>query len=179
MNTQPKPMTITLIGMPGVGKSVLGEALSERLRVPFVDTDDLLTEKIGQSIQSFIKEHGEDALKKQESDIVRGIAAKEAAVISTGGSVIYSESAMTHLSQLSTIIYLKDTLSNIEQRIHNLDSRGIVGLRQRSLSALYEERTPLYEKHARHTVSVHPFNKTNIIESILCFIKDKTNEEIA
>ncbi|MFW2437863.1 MAG: shikimate kinase, partial [Arenicellales bacterium] len=75
------------------------------------------------------------------------------AVISTGGSAVYSAVAMQHLSSLSKIIYLSAAFEIIEERIKNLDTRGLAKRAHQSLYDLYLERTELYEKYAEITVT--------------------------
>ena len=76
----------------------------------------------------------------------------ENTVIAPGGSCIYRDAAMEHLKELGLVVYLKLPYEEVEQRIHNLDSRGITFRPGESLRDLYEERTPLYERYADLTV---------------------------
>ena len=69
-------------------------------------------------------------------------------VIATGGSAIYGAEAMEHLRSIGTVVYLRLTLSQIEERLGDLTERGVTLREGQDLKALYEERTPLYEKYA-------------------------------
>ena len=73
-------------------------------------------------------------------------------VISPGGSVVYFDDLMQTCKRNTLIVYLEDTLPNILNRIPNTENRGIVGLKQKSIEEIYNERIPLYEKYADVTV---------------------------
>jgi len=72
--------------------------------------------------------------------------ATQRTVVATGGSVIYSETAMAHLRQLGR------PLDTLQQRVWNLDSRGLVIDPGETFADLYARRTPLYRRHAELTI---------------------------
>lgn len=138
---------LCLIGMPGAGKSTVGAMLAERMGKSFIDTDDLIRTTTGCSLQYIVDNDGYQALRKIEQDVITGLQASNE-VIATGGSAVYSDAAMSHLASLATIVYLVVPYEVIEQRIHDLDKRGLARRADQSLANLYDERAPLYAKHA-------------------------------
>jgi shikimate kinase len=149
-------MNITLIGMVGVGKSVLGRALAKKMRARCIDTDRLIEKKTGRKLQRLIDTIGEDKFLTLEKDIVIGLDFKKPFhyVVSPGGSVVYSPAAMRYLRKNTKIIFLMAPLSAIRAHIKNKFSRGIVGLEKKTLAQLYAERLPLYKKYAHLKVQV-------------------------
>ncbi|MDV0446194.1 Shikimate kinase [Methanosarcinaceae archaeon Ag5] len=145
------PSNIILIGMPGAGKSTTGVLLAKTLCMSFSDTDLLIQEKTGTPLQDLVDKYGFDGFTKIEEEIISEISPKNT-IISTGGSVIYSEKAMKHLQSLGTIVYLNVSFPEIMRRIQNISTRGIALHDGQSLEDLYEERRPLYEKYADITV---------------------------
>ncbi len=143
---------ITLIGMPGAGKSTVGHLLAKHLQFEFIDTDKLICQQQQRTLQNIVNQDGYMQLCQFEEQAVLSIAA-EKSVIATGGSTVYSTAAMQHLSSLSKIIYLSVPYEIIEDRIKNLDTRGLVKKPRQSLHDLYVERTALYEKYAEITVA--------------------------
>jgi len=148
-----KSESIVVIGMAGVGKSTIGRSLAKALKYDFIDLDKYILQKDGKTIQEIIDERGEEAflqLEKQrmyEVDLPRK-------VVAPGGSIIYHPDLMAYLKQNSTLVYLEDSLENIEKRVRkDMLSRGIVGLKTKSLRQIYEERRPLYAKYADITVN--------------------------
>jgi len=147
-------MNITLIGMAGAGKSTVGRALAKRLDYTFIDVDRLITEKTGVPLQVLIDKQGDSALIRFEEEAILKLGQVDKCIISPGGSVIYSEKAMEHLKNMSKIIFLDAPFKNIVKRIPNARKRGIVGLRDRSLKELFEERIILYQKYADFSIKI-------------------------
>jgi shikimate kinase len=150
-------MSITIIGMPGVGKSFIGKALAERLGWDFIDIDVLLEKEHGCKIQDLLDKAGDDGFLKLEEDAVLGLEKggnTGNAVISPGGSIVYCPKAMEFLKKNSKVIYLEDSVGRIKARVHNRENRGIVGLKRKSFEELFREREVLYRKYADITISV-------------------------
>lgn len=145
-------MNITLIGMAGAGKSTIGKALARRLNYTFIDVDGLITEKAGMPLQALIDKQGDSALIRFEEEAILGLEQVDNCIISPGGSVVYSKKAMEHLKKVSKIVFLDAPFRSIVKRTPNARKRGIVGLRDRSLKELFEERLVLYRKYADFSI---------------------------
>jgi shikimate kinase len=147
-------MNITMIGMPGSGKTSIGLEVARILEYDFVDIDQLVRKKAGLSLQDIIDAEGDEALVKMEEKIVVGLKINDRMVISPGGSIVYSDKAMNYLKEKTIIIFLHTPLSKVKQQINNQDSRGIVGLKGRSFEILFAERFPLYQKYADMSIDI-------------------------
>lgn len=146
---------LILIGMPSAGKSTLGVLAAKALGMDFIDTDILLQSMQGERLQSLIARHGRDAFLRMEEEAVLSLTAVRT-VIATGGSVVYSHTAMSHLASLGCIVYLEVSLEALQARLGNASSRGIAIREGQSLRDLYQERCPLYERYARVVVRHEP-----------------------
>ena len=144
---------IVLIGMPGVGKSSAGVVLAKALGYHFIDSDLVIQQQTGKLLCEIIKESGNDGFLEIEDKINASIMA-EKSIIATGGSVIYGENAMKHLSEIGTILYLRASYETISSRLTNLKERGVAMNNSNSLLDLYNERCILYEKYADIIVDV-------------------------
>jgi shikimate kinase len=156
---------ITLIGMPGSGKSTVGIILAKGLSFGFIDTDVLIQINRGKSLQDII--HGSDYLnlrKIEEEEILKINIDKH--VIATGGSAVYSENAMSHLQNISNIIYLDAEIDVIRSRIYNFETRGIAKSKTQTFQDLFDERRALYRKYAEFTVDCNLLNQEEIAEFI-------------
>ena len=132
---------IVLVGMPGAGKSTLGVLLAKALGMDFADTDIAIQQHDGRLLQAIIDREGIDEFLEIEEKIVTGLRL-ENSVIATGGSVIYSDQAMQVLKQRAQIMYLHVSYEEIERRLLNIASRGVVIQEGKSLKDVYEERVP-------------------------------------
>ncbi len=138
---------ITLIGMPGSGKSTTGIVLAKVLGYRFLDSDLIIQEREGKLLWQIIEERGNDALLEIENKVNSELCT-EKTVIAPGGSIVHCEDGMKHLRNTSLVIYLRLPLETIKERLGNFDKRGVTMPQGWSLERLYNERTPLYEKAA-------------------------------
>ena len=161
-------MNITLIGMAGVGKSVIGKALARRLDYRFIDTDDLIEQEWNLELQEIIDRFGEQRFLEIEEETILKLGPLDRSVISPGGSVIYSEKAMTFLKGNSVVVFLDAPFESIEKRIPDRSTRGIIGLKGKDLRALFQERLSLYKKYAEETVEIpDDFDTHAVVEEII------------
>jgi shikimate kinase len=147
-----KGRNIVLIGMSGAGKSTLGVLLAKALGMDFVDTDIVIQQQEGRLLQEIMDSDGIDAFMEVEERIVSGIQLANC-LISTGGSVVYSDKAMNVLRQSGRVIYLHVPFDEIERRLTNITTRGIVMRTGNSLKDVYDERIPLYMKYSDSMVN--------------------------
>ena len=157
---------IILIGMPGAGKSTVGVILAKTLGMKFIDTDIAIQENSGRLLQEIIDTDGPDAFKTIEEKTILSLHCHHA-VIATGGSVVFSERAMEHLTKNSVVVYLKISFEEMEKRLRNITTRGIVLRAGQDLFALYTQRTPLYEKYASITIDCEKDDFESIVKKII------------
>lgn len=156
---------ITLIGMPGAGKSTVGIVLAKVLGYDFIDSDLLIQKAEGKLLWQIMQEEGIDGFNRIEERINSEIQA-ERSVIATGGSVVYGPRAMEHLREIGTVVYLQVSCETLQKRLGDLTKRGVVLKPGQDLRGLYEERVPLYEKYAHITVPVDVTDVQQAVEAI-------------
>ena len=162
---------IILIGMPASGKSTVGVILAKVMGYQFIDSDLLIQEKDGRLLSRILEEDGPDQFNRIENEINSGIDA-EKTVIATGGSVVYGKEAMEHFRKLGVVVYLRLPLPAIENRLGDLAERGISMRKGQTLSDIYDERTPLYEKYAHLEVDMDGLS----IRDAALTIRDKAEQ---
>lgn len=140
-------MTITLIGMPGSGKTCMGKALSKKLGMRVVDGDHLIEKNTGRKLQSIINEDGIEEFKRIEKETLLSIN-EDNIIITPGGSAIYYEDVMNHFKNLGIVIYLYVGTENLLKRLGDYSKRGIVLKPGQTIEDLFKERRPLLEKYA-------------------------------
>ena len=150
---------IILVGMPSCGKSTLGHLLAEKMGYTFLDTDDVIVEQNGCSLQDIIDNHGRDVFMEREEAAVLSVDTQKT-VIATGGSVVYRPAAMAHLKKLGRVVYLYISYQMLADRIGDPRTRGVVFAPGFTLKDMYDERTALYEQYADITLVEHPNDTT-------------------
>ncbi|PLW70772.1 shikimate kinase [Pseudohalioglobus lutimaris] len=158
--------TISLVGMPGAGKSTVGVLLAKLTRLRFVDTDLDIQVRAGATLQEILDQYGYRHLRQLEEQVLLTIPLDHA-LISTGGSVVYSAASMQRLKAAGPVVYLRASLSTLEQRIAGAPLRGIASDTAQSFESVYAERTPLYEKYADLTVGADTGTAETVAMGIL------------
>lgn len=152
---------ITLIGMPGAGKSTVGIILAKNIAYGFLDTDVLIQINNQSSLQDILNKEGYLALRKiEEREIVK--INIDCHVIATGGSAVYSNESMKHLQSISTIIFLSMQYKTIYNRVRNFEERGIAKSPDQTIHDLYQERNILYNKYADIVIETDKLDQEEI-----------------
>ena len=142
---------IVLIGMPGAGKSTVGIILAKMMSLDFIDTDVLIQITEGRSLQDIVDTDGHMVLRAVEEKVLLDLHCSNH-VIATGGSAVYSNAAMKHLSSGGILIFLDADLPALEERVRNFNTRGLAKKKGQTFADLFMERVPLYKKYADMTI---------------------------
>lgn len=164
--------SIVLIGMPGAGKSTVGVMLAKQTCRSFIDTDVLIQTSQGRPLQDIVDREGHLALRDIEEKIILQLDCGNC-VIATGGSAVYSPSAMAHLSRHGIVVHLHADLPVLEQRIQDLDTRGLAKRPDQTFRELFEERSPLYAKYAGITIECGTLGHEAVCARIIEALKKK------
>ena len=113
-----------------------------------MDVDDLITETTGKTLPEILRTEGLEAFLAIEGRIGEALD-REDTVIATGGSMVLSERAMTHLKEKGVAVWLETPLSRISDRMpEDLTERGIAAPQGMTIQEIYRQREPLYAKYA-------------------------------
>lgn len=130
---------IILIGMPGCGKTTIGEMLAEKLEREFIDTDALIVQKTGMTIPDIFAKFGESYFRTLEHSCICDVGKLSGKVIATGGGAVTREENYEPLHQNGKIFY-------INRKITDLPTDGRPISQSTNLEKLYEMRLPLYRR---------------------------------
>ena len=145
----------TLIGLPGSGKTTIGKQLAQLWGLDFVDSDQVIEQRLGCSIAAYFATHGEAAFRDVEQQVIDELTAQpQAQLLSTGGGVVLREANRRNLRSRTTVFYLQASPEDIARRLRNDQSRPLLkghdpGVRLRELM---RERHPLYQATAHYTI---------------------------
>lgn len=145
-------MTITLIGMPAVGKSCMGRAIAKKFNLKLVDGDKVIESTEGRKLQQIMDEDGLQGFKSIEERVLLTID-EDDIVFTPGGSAVYYPSVMEKFKKSGIVVYLYASADVISNRLVDFSKRGVVLEKGMTMQDLYNERAPLFEKYADITIS--------------------------
>lgn len=108
---------IFLTGLSGSGKSTTGRQVARLLGWDFVDTDDLLAERMRLPIGQVLVEYGEQRFRELESEALEAASRQERIVIATGGGAVIAEANRTFMQEHGLTVYLQVAVETAWQRI--------------------------------------------------------------
>lgn len=147
-------MLVSLVGMPGGGKSTVGRQLARQLGVSFVDTDHVIEERLGGSIRDYFAQHGEVAFRDLEQQVIDELTQSATGVLATGGGAVLREANRQALQDRSTVVYLRSSAEEIYRRLRHDTQRPLLQVADplRKLRDLHRERDPLYRRTAHFVI---------------------------
>jgi shikimate kinase len=147
-------LSVSLIGLPGSGKSTVGRQLARRLQIPFFDSDHVIEEQLGCSIREYFEREGEGSFRDVEEAVIDELSQNQDCVLSTGGGVVLRTTNRKHLRERSRVVYLNSSPDELFRRLRHDVNRPLLQvadplIRLRDLHAL---RDPLYRETARYII---------------------------
>ena len=146
---------IVLIGMPGCGKTSIGQELARRTGREFLDADRELVQRAGRTIPEIFAEGGEEAFRRLETEVLQDLGKRSGCVIATGGGCITREDNYPLLHQNSRIFWIRRDL-----KLLPAEGRPLSMLH--GAEELYEARKASYERFADEIVE----NSTTVEEAV-------------
>lgn len=168
-NDQLGVTVISLIGLPGSGKSVIGAEAARRLEVPFVDCDKVVEQRAGCSIAHFFERHGEPAFRRLEAEVLVMTIGDGPSVVATGGGAVLRSDNRALLKTRSICVYLSAPLELLWKRLQRDRRRPLLQVDDAEvrLAQLSEERDPLYRETASIVVDVRGLSFSRIVDTVL------------
>ena len=132
----------------GVGKSSVGRIVAEQMRFDFVDTDDLVQERVGRPIPEIFAQEGEAAFRAYERAVVAELAARDRLVIATGGGLICEPENLKSLRTHALIVCLWASANTIWERVRTQTHRPLLQSAdpQSAIAELLAKRGPIYRQ---------------------------------
>ncbi len=165
----PNLSLISLVGLPGSGKSTVGKYLARRLDTPFFDCDVEIERQTGCSIKDYFQRSGEESFRDVEASVVLGLTLRPGGVISTGGGVVgrLENRELLHLS--SHVIYLHSTPDEVFRRLRHDQSRPLLQVADPigRLRDMYAARDPLYREIAHLVIETGRPSVSSLVNTII------------
>lgn len=151
---QNRMKNIVLIGMPGCGKSTIGQKLALKLGREFIDSDSVIEQMADMSIPDIFSKFGEKEFRRLETQALKELGKRSSLVIATGGGCVTQEENYPLLHQNGSIIWLQRSLEKLPT-----DGRPLS--QATSLAQMYTIRKPMYQAFADTTI-----HNTGSLESV-------------
>lgn len=157
--------SIVLIGFMGTGKTTVARDLSERLKVEFLDVDELIEEKMEMTIGEIFENYGEAHFREIEKDIIKELKGKENMIISCGGGVCLNHGNIINIKENNKVILLEAPAETIIKRVNGDSTRPLLKGKMNvdKIENLLQQRKAAYHEAADMIIDT----------------KDKTFEDIS
>ena len=158
------------MGLMGSGKSAIGKVLSEKMGIPFSDTDKIIEKEVGKTINEIFNDSGEKYFRQIEEIVVGRVLDKTAHIISTGGGSILSPKTRNAIKSKSFSIWVQCNVDIISKRIHDQKKRPLLKNKNilDTLVKKNKERIKFYRQADSHIVN----ENSNIEMTVEAIVKD-------
>ena len=145
---------ISLVGLPGSGKSTVGRQLARRLQLPFIDSDQVIEQRLGCSIREYFEREGEERFRDIEENVIDELTQTHQGVLSTGGGSVLRPLNRERLRSRGQVIYLHSSPDEVFRRLRHDTNRPLLQVNDPlgQLSSLYAVRDPLYRETANFVI---------------------------
>ena len=158
---------LVFLGMMGSGKSSIGNLISKKLNLPFVDIDNLITESAGMSILEIFKKKGEKHFRNLEERITLKSLKKIKNVISLGGGGFINDKIRKEVLTNHFSFWLSWDESILVKRIKNSKKRPLaIKSTEQEIKELIKKRSKIYT-NAHFKINCNKLTKTEIIKKII------------
>jgi shikimate kinase len=162
-------LKLSLIGLPGSGKSTVGRQLARRLQIPFSDSDHVIEQRLGCSIREYFEREGEASFRDLEQAVIDDLTLTQTGVLSTGGGVVMRPANRDHLRSRTHVIYLNSSPDELFRRLRHDKSRPLLQVADplQRLRDLHAQRDPLYRETAHFSVDTGRPSVASLVNMIL------------
>ena len=161
---------VVLVGMMGSGKTTIGKLVAKELGYRFLDTDEMIQESQGCTIEDIFFYAGESFFRKLETDLIKGMTNEKNVVLSTGGGIVTVEGNMDLLKAIGRVFYLDVNPELVFSRISGSLKRPLLKdpeNKRENFMKIFNERKGLYMQ-----ADVVVSNNSNIKEKMVAKIME-------
>ena len=160
---------ISLIGLPGSGKSTVGRQLARRLQLPFKDSDQAIEVHLGCTIREYFEREGEDRFRDVETSVIDDLTLNHQGVISTGGGSVLRAANRANLRERSQVVYLKSSPDELFRRLRHDTNRPLLQVADplNRLRDLFAVRDPLYRETAHFVIETGRPSVATLVNMII------------
>lgn len=165
-----------LVGFMGAGKTSVGKMLAAETGKKFMDTDELIVQQMGLSINDIFAQYGEEYFRNLETNLLKALCdTAHDAVISVGGGLPVREENRKYMKELGTVVYLSTTESTVIKRLKGDTTRPLLRGTKEEVKAkvhdLMSKRRDLYKDAAHLVIETDKLKKDEVVAKIVSYKK--------
>jgi shikimate kinase len=163
--------------MMGSGKTAIGHALANHLRVTHIDSDEEIVKAANMSISEIFERDGEDFFRRRETAVLKRILIGKPKVVSTGGGAFTSFINRKIISSRGISVWLKADANLLWSRVKNNKSRPLLKKPNPFLvlKQLTEERNQFYSMANLCIVIKEEYKILDSVQRLLNELKKMNN----
>jgi shikimate kinase len=160
---------VSLVGMPGSGKTTVGRAVADRLGLRYVDSDRAIELRAGCSIAALFEERGEAAFRQLESAVLRDLVSASGTLIATGGGAVLREENRELLRTRTQCVYLRASHDLLWRRLRRDRRRPLLRVAdpEARVREMHAERAPLYEDAATIVIDTMSLSFDRVVDAVV------------
>lgn len=160
---------VSLVALPGGGKSTVGRHVAKRLGVEFIDSDQVIEERLGCSVREYFDREGEAAFRDVEEAVIDELTRRPRGVLATGGGCVLREGNRRALHDRTICLYLRSSPDELMRRLRGDTRRPLLQVanplaRLRELQAV---RDPLYRETAHFVIETGRPSVPTLVNMVL------------
>jgi shikimate kinase len=166
-------MNVVLIGYRCSGKTEVGKALAEKMNRLFLDTDGLMEQRSGSTIEAMVATRGWDHFRDRERKMVAEISQRSHLVIATGGGVVLDGENVRNLKRNGWLVWLKAPARVLRERMakDRCQGKGRPSLTDADpldeIEAVLKQREPYYDRASDWAVDTSELDIAQVTSLIL------------
>ena len=158
---------IIFLGMMGSGKSSIGNLVSKKLDIPFIDIDSLIEEYTGISIKEIFENNGEDYFRNIEEKITLKSLKSKKNIIALGGGGFINNKIRNNILLNHISFWLNWNKSILLKRIRDSKKRPLAfKSTDKEIKAIINKRIKIYSK-AQFKINCNKLTKSEIQKKII------------
>jgi len=167
-------MNIILIGFMGVGKTETGRLLAKKLKMTYIDTDAIIENERGMTINEIFDKKGEENFRDMETTLIGKLAKIEGHVVSTGGGMILRPDNVKKLKEMGPLVLLWADPGTVFERVKEAGTRPLLnaGDQKAKIKEILEFRAPIYKGIADLEVDTSRLSPEEASNRIIKFVKE-------